>query len=217
VWVGKRIVDKAGTLVAEGQRVMLNVEEAKFVSRAGYKLDAAIQHFGIDVRDKYCLDAGIGTGGFTDCLLQRGALKVYGVDVGYGDVDYSLRVHPRVCLLERTNLRFLDPTLIDHAIDLVTLDLSFISVLKVIPVVAELMDSEGEMVVLIKPQFEAEREDVKEGGIVDDPDVHQAVIEKIKLGIEEEGFDCGGVIECPLRGKDSENIEYLAHFRCVKN
>ncbi|CAD7697880.1 unnamed protein product [Ostreobium quekettii] len=209
-------VDKAGQQVLRSSKVELKAIEKKYVSRGGLKLEAALQRFNIKVAGQVAMDAGISTGGFTDCLLQQGASKVYGIDVGYGDVAYKLRQDPRVVLLERTNLLHLDTDLIDPPASLVTLDLSFISVLKVIPVVQECMEVNGDLVVLIKPQFEAGREHVGKGGLVQDQRVHEEVVEKIASGIASMGFDCCGSMDSPILGAGSKNKEFLAHFRLVR-
>jgi len=180
---GKVLVDgqpqtKPGTLTPADAEIVLTQEQPRFVSRAGLKLEKALDHFGIDVTDKVVLDAGLSTGGFTDCLLSRGAKRVYGVDVGRGQVHEKLRNDSRLMLMERTNLRYL--TELPEPIDMATLDLSFISVLTVMPAVSTLLKPVSSIVVLIKPQFEAERGQVGRGGIVKDPAVHQQVVEKLR-------------------------------------
>jgi 23S rRNA (cytidine1920-2'-O)/16S rRNA (cytidine1409-2'-O)-methyltransferase len=209
VTVNDRVITKAGTLVAETAVITCDIQEPRFVCRAGFKLEKALQHFNIDVTNKVVLDAGLSTGGFTDCLLQCGAQKVYGVDVGYGQVHDRIRHDSRVIVLERTNLRHL--TSLPEKVDLVTLDLSFISVLKVMPAIMQLIKPHAELVVLIKPQFEAERTDVMKGGIIKDPKTHTRVIEKVTAAIKEYSFTCHGVIDSPLLGT-SGNKEFLAYF-----
>ncbi len=211
VKINGQIVDKAGTPTLVDSKVELEIEEPKYVSRAGFKLEAALDTFKLDVNGLVVLDSGISTGGFTDCLLQRGAKRVYGVDVGFGIVHEKLRKDPRVILYERTNLRYLES--LPELVDLVTLDLSFISILKVIPAICKLLKPEANIVTLIKPQFEAEREDVRRGGIVKDEDVHEKVIEKIKMGMAEFGFEMKAIIESPIRGDKSGNKEFLALFK----
>jgi len=214
VLVEGKPITKAGTLVDEQADLELRVEEPKYVSRAGFKLEKALDHFGIDVHDLIVLDAGISTGGFTDCLLQRGAQKVYGVDVGYGQVHEKIARDPRLVLLERTNLRTLDG--VGEQVDLVTLDLSFISLLKIMDTVNKVLKDTGQLVVLIKPQFEAGKEEVGRGGIVKDPHVHQEVIERVTSGIKQYGFDLVGVIDSPILG-GSGNKEFLAYFKQSKS
>jgi len=216
-WImqGKATIDgqiqtKAGTQVAEDADVALTVEQPKFVSRAGFKLERALEHFGIDVHGMVVLDAGLSTGGFTDCLLQRGAKKIYGVDVGYGQVHEKIRNDSRVIVLERTNLREL--TTVGELVDLVTLDLSFISVLKVMPAVLGMLKERGQLIILIKPQFEARKEDVGKGGIIKDAAIHAQVIERVTGGIKGCGFELVGVIDSPITGTMG-NKEFLAYFK----
>ena len=210
VKVNDQIIDKAGTQIAVDAKIDLEVEEPKYVSRAGFKLEGALDAFKIDVTGLVVLDAGISTGGFTDCLLQRGAKRVYGVDVGFGIVHEKLRKDPRVILYEKTNLRYLES--LPELVDLATLDLSFISLLKVMPAVCKLLKPDARIITLIKPQFEADREDIRRGGIVKDDEVHRKVIEKIKFGMAEFGFEMRDVIESPIRGDKSGNKEFLALF-----
>lgn len=214
VLVEGKPITKSGTLVLEEADLELRVAEPKFVSRAGFKLEQVLDHFAIDVQDLVVLDAGISTGGFTDCLLQRGAKKVYGVDVGYGQVHEKVSHNPSLVLLERTNLRTLDS--VGEQVDLVTLDLSFISSLKVMDTVDKILKKDtGQLVLLIKPQFEACREDVGRGGIIKDPKVHAEVIERVTQGITQYGFDLVGVIDSPILG-GSGNKEFLAYFKRSK-
>lgn len=209
VTINGTVNTKAGTSVAADDEIVITYEEPKFVCRAGFKLERALEYFGIDVTGLVVMDAGLSTGGFTDCLLQRGALKVYGVDVGYGQVHDKIRRDDRVVLHERTNLRHLE-TVGEH-VDLVTLDLSFISVLKVMDAVTKILKPTGKLVVLIKPQFEAEREDIAKGGLVKDPAVHERVIRKMTEGLALYGFTCQGVIESPILG-GTGNKEFLGYF-----
>ncbi|KAI8463596.1 MAG: S-adenosyl-L-methionine-dependent methyltransferase [Monoraphidium minutum] len=213
VLVNDRVVTKAGTPVPKHAAVRINAEQPKYVCRAGHKLEAALEHFGVDVTGLTALDAGLSTGGFTDCLLQRGVGHVFGVDVGYGQVVGSIAQDPRVTVMERTNLRHLRPEDLPARVDLVTLDLSFISVLKVMPAVAAaLRPSGGQLVVLIKPQFEAGKGLVSAGGVVRDPKVHAEVISRISRGIQAFNLAPRGVIESPLKGDKGGNTEFLAHF-----
>lgn len=177
---------------------------------AGYKLEAAIEQLSIDVVGKVALDSGLSTGGFSDCLLQHGASFVFGIDVGYGQVADKIRRDDRVCIMERTNLRYLSG--LPKEVDLVTLDLSFISILMVMPAVVKVMKSVSTLVTLVKPQFEARRSQVGGGGIVRDPLVHQEVLERIIKGVEEFGFCSKGWIESPLKGAEG-NTEFLVCFQ----
>lgn len=199
---------KAGTLVPPDAQIVVQIPQVQYVSRAGQKLAHALEQFKIDVTNLVALDAGISTGGFTDCLLQNGIARVYGVDVGYGIVHEKVRADARVVLMERTNLRYLDS--LPELVDLVTLDLSFISVLKVLPAVVQLMKPQAELVILVKPQFEAERGQVGRGGIVRDTAVHEAVIAKVTHGVQGLGFAVKGVIPSPIAGGDG-NTEFLLY------
>ncbi|CAI5472734.1 unnamed protein product [Closterium sp. Yama58-4] len=178
---------------------------------AGYKLEGALQQFSVGVAGAVVLDAGLSTGGFTDCLLQHGAARVYGVDVGYGQVSERIRIDPRVVVMERTNLRHLAPSDLPEKVDVVTLDLSFISVLLVMPAVVGVMKPGAHLIVLVKPQFEARRGQVGGGGIVRSEAVRQEVLERVTRGIEEYGMELQGVMTSPITGTDG-NVEFLAHF-----
>ncbi len=204
-----RVITKVGTPVDELAVITCDITEPPFVSRAGEKLAHALAHFAVNPQGLIVLDSGISTGGFTDCLLQAGAVRVYGVDVGYGIVHEKIRKDPRVILFERTNLRNLER--LPEKVDLVTLDLSFISVLKVMPAVIKLMKDDGRLIVLIKPQFEAERTDISRGGIVKDAAVHERVIKHVIDGIQKFGLQCVGVTPSSVRGADG-NQEFLAYF-----
>ncbi len=203
------VVTKPGTQVGPEAEVLVAIEEPKYVGRAGFKLEKALEHFGIDVAGLVVLDAGISTGGFADCLLQRGVEKIYGIDVGYGQVHEKVAHDPRLVLFERTNLRNLET--VGQPVDLVTLDLSFISVLKVMDAVNNLIKPSGKLVVLIKPQFEAEKHEVGRGGIITDPLIHARVLQRVTAGIVACGYTCCGWIDSPLLG-GSGNKEFLAYF-----
>ncbi|XP_033131074.1 putative rRNA methyltransferase YqxC isoform X2 [Brassica rapa] len=215
-WIlqGKVLVDgkrasKAGMPVANGVSIKITAEVPKYVCRGGLKLEAAIEKLDVDVSEKVVLDSGLSTGGFTDCLLRYGAAHVYGVDVGYGQVADKIRNDKRVTVIERTNLRYLPG--LPQKVDVVTLDLSFISILKVMPAVMNVMNDDATLVTLVKPQFEARRSQVGRGGIVRDPEVHQEVFEKIINGIERYGFTNKGFIESPIKVADG-NIKFLVRF-----
>jgi 23S rRNA (cytidine1920-2'-O)/16S rRNA (cytidine1409-2'-O)-methyltransferase len=215
---GKVTVDgvpmtKQGTPIALEATIVVYDTIPKYVCRAGFKLEHALDFFECDVTGLVALDAGLSTGGFTDCLLQRGAARVYGVDVGYGQVHEKIKQNLRVVVMERTNLR--NVTSIGEQVDIITLDLSFISVLKVMEVVVSLLKPDGVLIVLIKPQFEAERKDVKKGGIVRDPEIHQRVQERLVAGIVAHGFVCTGVTESPIHGTMG-NKEFLGCFKKCK-
>lgn len=186
----------------------VDFQKPKFVSRAGFKLEKALDFWNISVVGLTILDAGISTGGFTDCLLQRGAKKIYGVDVGHSQLDKSIASDARLVLMENTNLKELET--VGELVNMVTLDLSFISVLKVIPAVLKLLESDGLLIVLIKPQFETSKDKIGRGGIVHDY-FHADIVCHVVRGIEFFGFKNHGVIESPIKGA-SGNKEFLAYF-----
>ena len=203
------IVVKPSTLVSEEAELRL-IAASPFVSRGGYKLDAALDQFGIDVTALVVADIGASTGGFTDCLLQRGAGRVYAVDVGYGQLDYRLRKDSRVVVMERVNARYLLE--LPELLDMATLDVSFISLQKVIPAVSTLIKTGGRLIVLVKPQFEAGREKVGRGGLVKDPQVHADVLGRFIVWAVGEGFRFENLIPSPIRGAEG-NREFLALLR----
>ncbi len=200
---------KAGTLVAEEAAITL-LQPPPFVSRGGVKLDHALEQFQLDVSSKVAADIGASTGGFTDCLLQRGASRVYAVDVGYGQLDYRLRQDERVVVMERVNARY--PISLTEKLDLATLDLSFISVEKVIPSVAKLLKDDGYLLVLLKPQFEARRNEVGKGGIVRQPIIHARVLGRFIAWAVGNGFRLGGVAASPIEGAEG-NREFFVLLR----
>ncbi len=212
VTVDGKVITKPGTQIVPGTPISLTIAEPKYVSRAGFKLEKALDHFQLDVTHLVALDAGLSTGGFTDCLLQRGVRKVYGVDVGHGQVHEKIKNDPRVVVLERTNLRELFD--VGERVDLITLDLSFISVLKVMDAVERLLKPDGNLIVLIKPQFEAARHEVGKGGIITDGALHQKIVDQITAAIAARGFSVEGVIESPITGADG-NKEFLAYFKRI--
>lgn len=212
VLLNDKVETKPGTQVVDTDSIVLKAEQPKYVCRAGWKLEKALDHFGINPEGLVIMDAGLSTGGFTDCLLQRGAKKIYGVDVGYGQAHEKIRAEERVVVMERTNLRNLKS--LPLPIDLVTLDLSFISILKVLDAVKNVLTSTGQLITLIKPQFEAEKHQVGKGGIIRDPEVHKQVIEKVTHAIKEAGFEMVGITESPITGTDG-NKEFLAYFKRI--
>jgi 23S rRNA (cytidine1920-2'-O)/16S rRNA (cytidine1409-2'-O)-methyltransferase len=181
-----------------------------FVSRGGQKLDAALTRFDVNVRGRIAADVGASTGGFTDCLLQRGAASVYAIDVGYGQLDWGLRNDPRVVVMERTNARHLDR--LPEMVDLVTIDVSFISLELILPAVVSWLEPEGWVVALIKPQFEARRRQVESGGVVRDPAVHREVLERVIEAATSNGLALQGLMPSPLQGP-AGNVEFLALWR----
>ncbi|MBZ5649845.1 MAG: TlyA family RNA methyltransferase [Acidobacteriia bacterium] len=216
VLVNGQKVEKAGAGVEASADVRLLGEELKYVSRGGLKLEEALKHWQIDVAGRTCLDVGTSTGGFTDCLLQRGAGRVIAVDTGHGQIDFRLRQDPRVRLLEKTNARYLTPQQVGEVVDLVVMDVSFISATLVLPaVIAAAFPQPDErrgrqIVVLVKPQFEAGREQVGKGGIVRDPVVQKATVEKVRHALLALGCTQTNVIESPILGGEG-NREFLLY------
>lgn len=205
---GKKII-KSGALVSDDAVVTIDSLVMPYVSRAGIKLAHALDHFKLNVVGLTVLDAGLSTGGFADCLLQRGVCKIFGIDVGHGQVHARIKDDPRLVVMEHTNLK--NVTSLPETIDLVTLDLSFISVLKVMDNVHALLKSGGHLVVLIKPQFESGMQHRGKKGIITDAKVHAQVIDDVTRGIAARGFECKGVIESPIIG-GSGNKEFLGYF-----
>ena len=212
VTVDGRRVDKAGTPVPATAEVAVLAPKEPFVSRAGRKLAAALDHFGVDPAGLVCLDVGASTGGFTDCLLQRGAVRVYAVDVGYGQLDAKLRNDPRVVVMERVNARHLAPDQVPGPFGIVTIDVSFISLRQILPVVRPRLAPDGDVVALVKPQFEAGRDDVERGGLVTDPSVHVRVLEEVRAAARAIGLTPMADTASPITGATG-NQEFLLHLR----
>ncbi len=210
VYVNGQKAFKAGESIKDGMNIEIRGAKLKYVSRGGLKLEKSLEVFPINLTDKVCADIGASTGGFTDCMLQNGAKKVYAVDVGYGQLAWKLRSDERVVNMERTNVRYLDFDLIQDKIEFVSIDVSFISLKLVLPVVYELLADGGELVALIKPQFEAGREEVGKKGVVRDASVHRSVIENITSFAYETGFCVNGLDFSPIKGPEG-NIEYLMY------
>ena len=215
VRVDGAVVSKAGTFVAADAQVDVSGPEHPYVSRGGIKLAAALDAFAIDASGRQALDIGASTGGFTDVLLQRGASRVVALDVGHGQLDWKLRNDPRVVVVERVNARTLGPDQLPHtsrAFDIITIDVSFISLRHILPVVPALLAPGGDVVALVKPQFEAGRQEVGKGGIVRDRDVHARVVGDITAAADTLGLRRLGVIESPIAGMEG-NREFLLHLR----
>ncbi len=202
---------KAGTLIPEEAAIFLKEPPALFVSRGGEKLAAALAHFQVSPAGKVALDAGASTGGFTHCLLVHGARKVYAVDVGYGQLDQSLRQAPRVVALERRNLRLLPKEDVPEPIDLVTLDLSFISLTLVLPKILEFLRPGGEVLAMVKPQFEVGKGQVGKGGVVRDPALQQQAVQRVAVAAAALGFAVSPAFPSPLKGPKG-NQEYFLHL-----
>ena len=212
VFVDGQRSDKPGTPVAEDASVEVRGHALRYVSRGGLKLEKAMQTFPITLEGKVCADIGASTGGFTDCMLQNGAQKVYAVDVGYGQLDWKLRGDPRVVCMERTNARYLTHEQIPQELDFASVDVSFISLGLILPALDGLLSPEGEAVCLVKPQFEAGREKVGKKGVVRDPAVHLEVLEAFLRHAKENHFTVLGITYSPIRGPEG-NIEYLGYLR----
>jgi len=210
VSVDGAVVDKPAKLVVRGAHIAIQ-HPAPFVSRAGEKLAAGLDTFSIDPRGFVAMDVGCSTGGFTDCLLQRGVQRVYAVDVGYGLIDWKLRQDPRVLLLERTNIRYIDRSRIPEPIDLAVIDVSFISLTLVLPSVVPFLSAQGRVVALVKPQFEVGKGRVGSGGIVRDEAQRRAVTEKIISCARGLGLQAAGVLDSPVKGRKG-NQEILVSF-----
>ena len=209
VFVDGRRVDKPGTAVKEDSQIEVR-GSLKYVSRGGLKLEKALNSFGVSPENRVCMDCGASTGGFTDCMLQRGALKVYAVDVGYGQLAWKIRTDPRVVTLERKNVRYLTREDIPEPIDVATVDVSFISLSMILPVVFNLTSEAGEAICLIKPQFEAGREKVGKKGVVRDPATHIEVLDRFIESAEKIGFVVKAIEFSPIKGPEG-NIEFLGH------
>ncbi len=210
VLVNGQKVEKAGSLVPVDVDLRILGEQMPYVSRGGLKLEAALREFSIYVTGATALDVGASTGGFTDCLLQHGAKKVYAVDVGYGQMAWKVRQDPRVVVIERTNIRDIDPALIPEKVDIIVIDVSFISLEKVIPSVLRFLNADGGITALIKPQFEVGKGQVGKGGIVRDETARTAAVEKVKTVFQNAGLAVQGIIPSPITGQDG-NVEYLIH------
>lgn len=211
VFVDGRRIDKAGEEVDIDADIEIR-GGLKYVSRGGLKLEKAINSFGIDLNGKVCMDIGASTGGFTDCMLQNGAKRVYSVDVGYGQLAWKLRTDSRVVNFERTNIRYLTKDKLDSELDFFSVDVSFISLTKVLPVVKEFLAEDASGVCLIKPQFEAGKGRVGKKGVVREPEIHKEVIEKICTFVQSIGFYIAGLDFSPIKGPEG-NIEYLIYLK----
>ena len=212
VYVDGQKEDKAGTMFPETVKIEVRGNTLPYVSRGGLKLEKAMKNFDVTLKDKVCMDVGASTGGFTDCMLQNGAVKVYSIDVGYGQLDWKLRNDPRVVCMEKTNIRYVVPEDLEGPADFSSIDVSFISLTKVLLPVRNLLTEEGEIACLIKPQFEAGREKVGKKGVVRDPAVHQEVIEKVRDYAMSISMEPCHLSFSPIKGPEG-NIEYLLHLK----
>lgn len=211
VLVEEKVVDKPGTMVSPEASIRITGQDQPYVSRGGLKLEKAVQVFGLDLRNLVVADLGASTGGFTDVCLQGGAARVYAVDVGYGQLAWSLRQDPRVVVLERTNARYLTGESLGETVDLVVTDVSFISLSRIFPAARQLLKPDGRMVALIKPQFEAGPDRVGKNGVVSDPAVHREVIREVIRQARQEGFFFLGLSYSPVTGPKG-NVEYLLYL-----
>lgn len=212
VFVGGERADKPGMPVADSDAVEVRGERPRFVSRGGFKLQKAVEEFGLSLTGKTCADIGASTGGFTDCMLQNGAVKVYSVDVGYGQFDWTLRNNPAVVCLERTNFRYVTAAEIPDPLDFASADVSFISLAKILPPLYPLLRPGGEAVCLVKPQFEAGRGAVGKNGVVREEATHIEVLERVAAFAAEGGYAPRGLTYSPFKGPRG-NIEYLLFLR----
>ena len=216
VYVNGQKEDKAGQPFDVTSNIELRGSTLKYVSRGGLKLEKAMNEFPIELDGTVCMDVGSSTGGFTDCMLMNGAVKVYSVDVGHGQLAWKLRQDDRVVVMEKTNIRYVTPEDIEDVLDFASIDVSFISLTKVLLPVKNLLKSGGEVVCLIKPQFEAGREKVGKKGVVRDKSVHEEVIEMVLNYAVSIGYDILGLSFSPIKGPEG-NIEYLAHLKKTDN
>ena len=216
VYVENQKEDKAGSMFPDTVKIEVRGNTLKYVSRGGLKLEKAMTHFGVTLDKKVCMDVGASTGGFTDCMLQNGAVKVYAIDVGHGQLDWKLRTDERVVCMEKTNLRYVVPEDLQEPADFSSIVVSFISLTKVLLPVYHLLKDDGEVVCLIKPQFEAGREKVGKKGVVRDPAVHEEVIDKVIAYAKSIGYAVRHLEFSPIKGPEG-NIEYLLHIQKQKD
>ena len=212
VLVEDQRIDKAGQLIDSAANIRIKGEPLPYVSRGGLKLESALKHFNLSPKGKTCIDIGASTGGFTDCLLQHGASQVWALDVGHNQLAWRIRQDPRVVVMEGVNARNLDPAQFEIAFQLATIDVSFISLTKVLPAVAGVLKREADVIALVKPQFEIGKGEVGKGGIVKDPKKHRDVVERITAVARSMGFQVAGLIESPILGAEG-NREFLLHLR----
>lgn len=216
VYVEGQKEDKAGTTFPDTVKIEVRGNTLRYVSRGGLKLEKAMEQFGVSLTDKVCMDCGASTGGFTDCMLQNGAVKVYSVDVGHGQLAWKLRNDERVVCMEKTNMRYVTADDIQEPAEFVSIDVSFISLKKILPAVRRILVDGGDVVALIKPQFEAGREKVGKKGVVRDKKVHEEVIEMIADFAMENSFSLCHLDYSPIKGPEG-NIEYLLHMKKLKD
>ncbi|MCQ2418512.1 MAG: TlyA family RNA methyltransferase [Clostridia bacterium] len=214
VFVNQQKIDKPGTMVSVDAEIEVRGNSCPYVSRGGLKLEKALRDFGVDPTGYVCSDSGASTGGFTDCLLQKGAKKVFAIDVGYGQLAWKIREDPRVVCMERTNIRYVTPDDLGEPLDLSVVDVSFISLKIVLPAIKALLKPDGQVLCLIKPQFEAGKEKVGKKGVVRDPQVHKEVLEAFVALAASLSFTIRNLTFSPVKGPEG-NIEFLAHLSLV--
>ena len=212
LWIGQQRIEKAGTLLDPFSNIKIRSKRDKFVSRGGVKLEAALRHFQIDVNNRICLDLGASTGGFSDCLLQHGAAKVYAFDVGRGLLDWKLRQDSRVVVRESTNVRYLTASMVEDPVDLVTIDLAFISLRLILPQVKKI--SSSCVLALVKPQFEAHRQEVGERGIIRSVQLQREIVKRVRDFAVQKGFMVLGETPSPILGQKG-NREYFLYLSCA--
>lgn len=212
IFVNGMLAVKAGTIVGKNAHIEIKGKDIPYVSRGGVKLEAAIKNFSISLRDQIAMDVGSSTGGFTDRMLQHGAKMVYCIDVGYGQLAWKLRQNSRVVLIERTNIRYLQRKMIPDEIDIATIDVSFISLTKVVPKVLEFLRKDGKIIALIKPQFEVGKGEVDKGGIVKDEVKRVKAVEQVRQNLESHGLETVGIIQSPIQGQKG-NMEYFIYLK----
>ncbi|MFP4370917.1 MAG: TlyA family RNA methyltransferase [Halanaerobium sp.] len=217
VFVNGQREDKAGTQIDPEAEIEYRGDKNPYVSRGGFKLEKALKVFAVDPADKEVIDIGASTGGFTDCLLQQGAKKVYAIDVGYGQLAWKLRQDERVEILERCNFRHLEKDELPVEVPIIVTDVSFISLRLIVPGVKKFLKKEGDFIALIKPQFEAGRERVGKNGVVKDPEIHRDIIESLSEFFLKEGFKPSALSYSPITGASSKNIEYLIHLKFTEH
>jgi 23S rRNA (cytidine1920-2'-O)/16S rRNA (cytidine1409-2'-O)-methyltransferase len=212
VRVNGQLVDKSGTMILSDAEVNVVGKSCPYASRGGLKLQGAVEEFNIRVNGSVALDIGASTGGFTDCLLQHGAKKVYAVDVGYGQIDWQLRNDERVVVMDRTNARYLTPEDFREKMDFIVIDVSFISLTKILPATIGILKEQGEILALVKPQFEVGRREVGKKGVVRDPQKHKSAIDSVLKAAEKLGYACYGIIRSPITGP-AGNVEFFVRLR----
>jgi 23S rRNA (cytidine1920-2'-O)/16S rRNA (cytidine1409-2'-O)-methyltransferase len=212
ILVNDQKIEKPGVKVDETAVIRVLGDACPYVSRGGLKLKGALDSFKVDLKGLVAADIGAGTGGFTDCLLQNGVIKVYAIDVGYGQIAWKLRNDKRVVVIEKKNAREMSADELGEKVDLVVMDVSFISILKILPAILNILKEGGDVITLVKPQFEAGKGEVPKGGVIRNIATHEKVLSKIREGVAELGFKVLGQIQSPITGRDG-NVEYFMHLR----